>query len=383
MMGLAGAARAELAQVEDDPLGFIIKAMRVFGVIFLAVACLCGVIGYYLKGESVRSKNEAGTQAQTVLNAWGNVGAQFNNLLPLDNPLENGNASITGGNVLSDLSNLGSDIVNDVEGVAGDLWTGVQDLGKALEDIPPAIWAMGTALGTTGLTVPSLLWNELVYALGGSIANVMLWWFPYALAAGIGLLLGSMALSMARSTWRITAMEAYKDQQRIWAARQRKKIWEPLFARAFRNPAPTTGKPEPVPLPAEAVNGPPPEPGGVMTTLGPSAEPVPTPAPIVGQEADATKPSGTTNSTPEGAVIQPEGPEAPDVPDRPSPLAEDEEEEEYEGPATTEDVENVLGNYPDAKTRMKILLRQGEPREPTSEELTEERIAILSAPLEA
>ena len=178
-------------------------------------------------------------------------------------------------------------------------------------------------------------------------------------------------------------MEAYKDQQRIWAARQRKKVWEPLFARAFRNRTPgstsvgqTTG---PV---AQAPAGPLPEPGGVSptrSTPGADLAPAAAPAAIVGQEADAAEAPGTTNSAPEDSGARPEEPLEPDFPGP----SKEEIEEEYEGPATTEDVENVLGNYPDAKTRMKILLRQGEPREPTPEELTEERIAILSAPLEA
>jgi hypothetical protein len=275
---------------------------------------------------------------------------------------------------------------------------------------------MGTALGTTGLTVPSLLWNELVYALGGSIANVMLWWFPYALAAGIGLLLGSMALSMARSTWRVTAMEAYKDQQRIWAARQRKKIWEPLFARAFRNPSGrdlNDGLTGPRRIIREGERG---SVGSevayraigegngdnVPASYGITVAGVSRPISLEETSGGDLNPQDELPSA-EGDDVRiaggrdvPENGESPtdevgadeqlrDSTDRLAPhqSTEVEEADEYDGPATTEDVENVLGNYPDAKTRMKILLRQGEPREPTPEELTEERIAILSAPLEA
>jgi len=376
----AEAASAEAARVidtiSDDPVAFLIHVLRVIGTALLVVAGICGVVGYYLRGEATRSKAEAAAQLYQIGQAWGKVGAQFSNLSAIPNPLANSNASVTGGNVLTDVVNFGTDTLNAAEGVVGALGTGIEDLGKALADIPPALWASAQAMGTSVLTLPGLIWNEAVWAGGGTIANVLLWLFPYAAIAGAALWGASIGLWLARDSWQHAAKPAYDQARADWGERQREKVWQPFFDRLYGN----RRKAAPPAHPAPAAP--------------PPVASVAAPAP-----SEAQSPNSASQSEPsrDKAHVEPEAEGGPSLPGDPtgverednqgpaSPPAPPDGPEEFEGPAPTERTEDLLGEYPSARERMRVLMREkrGDPPEPDPASSEDLRIEILQQPLEA
>lgn len=231
--GVDAAAR-ELQQLYEDPIGFAIRVCRIIGTILLGVSLAAALTGYYLRGEATRAHAEAGSQIANIGAAWGRVEGAFQNLQAIPNPLANGNASITTSNVLTDVENFGSDVANDFNGVVNSLGVAVADLGQAIADIPSGLVAAGQALGTSILTAPGLIWNELVWGLGGTVANVLLWIFPYLAVAGAILWGLSIGLWILRDALSATVVPAWRQARARWAERIQARI-QPSFDRLFGN----------------------------------------------------------------------------------------------------------------------------------------------------
>ena len=91
----------------------------------------------------------------------------------------------------------------------GDTWSDVQAAGQDLaqigavmgtlaEDVGIAIVDVAKALLGFTMHFPDLLWNGLVYGIGGAAADVMTWAFPWLIIFGGILLLASVVVQGIR-----------------------------------------------------------------------------------------------------------------------------------------------------------------------------------------
>lgn len=350
----------------NDPIAYFIQVARKLGVILLAVGFGLGVVGYYLKAAATTAANNE----QTILS---NLGQIFSNLKkPSFQPSAMGTAPVSPS--LQGIVNFGSDAWKDIQGIGGDLAQAGGAMGTLAEDAGIAITDVAKVMLGFTMHFPDLIWNGAVWALGGSLADVINFCFPYLILAGGFLLIASLVAQGSQWAWKTYVSAGFKAaaakfQERAKARAER--AWDKIFGN-FRHPVAETVAPKPI-------------------------EPV---APIVGQTADAGKGPPSLPEAPEGIQTSPrfelapsvQAPAAaPPVPEPTTPAAQP----NVVGPTPTVQVEEQLGGHQAVEPTAEELATQERERqaslpEPESEEEPEEDLSdvdrqreILMGPLEA
>jgi hypothetical protein len=318
----------QAAAALEDPLAYFIRVSRRVGAGLLVAGVGLGVGAYYLQAAATAAMNNE----TTVL---GNIGTIFSNIqAPSFTPAALGSSPVSAS-------------VAGVQNFFGDAWSDTQAAGADVASIGSVIGTLGedVGIGLADLTkaalafvmhFPDILWNGLVWGVGGSIAAILTWAFPWLILVGGALIVASLIAQGARALWRPTIGAAWEEAwgERSAQIRDKAKGW---FDRVLRVKRPGRGEGE-----AERsnpVNGPPPaDPGPPVTPLGPSDEEptlvVDTPVGPVG--GAAAEPEANLDEKVGGGVSD-SAPATADPPEDPLPAGWTQAEmEDYLGKAQTE-----------------------------------------------
>jgi len=334
----------------EDPLAWLVRTLLRFGSALLLAGLLLGTLGYFLKAAATAAANNE-------LNVLGNIGTIFSNIkAPSFQPAPTGTAPLSWS--LNGVQNFFSDAWQDVQAAGSDIaqigsaiGTVAEDVVVGLEDIAKAFLAFVTHF-------PDILWNGLVWGVGGAIADILSWLFPWIVLIGAALLVIGLAIWGIRKVWDATVGAAWKSSSSKWLER-RKASAERIFDKIFRNPQePTLELPTRAPGPDLPI-------GGAPAAAAASA-------PFVGRESDAIEPPVTLGELPEDTGAQGEPGAAPpagepsatppEEPPRPAP-----EDLPLQEPPKREELEQTLGDgYVEAKDRMRAALRADQTLSPAS-----------------
>jgi hypothetical protein len=234
-------------KAEQDPVAWLIGVLRKFGALALGLGVLLGVIGYYLKAASVAAMKDE-------IALLGSIGQVWANIKPIQyTPATMGTAPVLGSNPLQDLQNFGSDVKTDIFGVGADLSQVGQVLGTLGEDVALGVVDLAKTIFTVGVHSPQLLWNALVWVLGGGVADVVNWVYPYLIIFGaiaIGVSIGlDVARRAARWYWQTAVEPSFEEARVEWADRQRSQVWGPVTRRLFGLPAKSASRQAPAGAP--------------------------------------------------------------------------------------------------------------------------------------
>ncbi|MGI0129685.1 MAG: hypothetical protein ACREEC_06000, partial [Thermoplasmata archaeon] len=180
--------------IVDDPLAWMIRIFRLVGSAFLIVGFSMGTIAYYLKASATAAANNE-------INTLGGIGAIFSNIKPLTfQPAATGTAPITAS--LSGVQNFFADAWSDVQAIGGDVASIGGVIGTLAEDVGIAVTDVAKAILAFVMHFPDILWNGLVWGVGGAIADIFSWAFPYFILIGGILVIASFAIWGVRAAWR-------------------------------------------------------------------------------------------------------------------------------------------------------------------------------------
>jgi len=330
------AYRTALSQGEallEHPVSYFIRTARMAGAVLLVSGTILGVSGYYLKASATAAMNNE-------LNVVGNIGTIFSNVkTPTFSPAPTGTAPVLGSNPLADVQNFLGDAWQDVQAAGSDIAQIGAAIGTLGEDAGIAIADVAKALLAFVTHFPDILWNGLVWGLGGSLADVLNWVFPWLLIFGAVLIAASLIAQGLLSLWNATVGAGLKASWSEFSARQA-SAWKTRFDRILRNPAPSDL--EEAPARALAPVPPPPAPGSntpaeISVETPPLLNETPGPTPIGAATAEDGQPPPVPAESPGAAP----GPILSSPPDRtpeeiPIPAGWTKEEtEEYLGEAET------------------------------------------------
>jgi len=293
----------------DDPVRWVVKALRIAGSALLLTGILLGSAAYYMKAGATAAMNNEKQILGNISNIFSNIKA------PTFHPAATGTSPLTPN--LAGVQNFFSDAWKDVSAAGSDLAGIGGVIGTLGEDVALGLTDIGKAILAFVMHTPDLLWNGLVWGVGGSIADVLSWVFPYLVIFGAVMLAASFALSGAWWAWERTAKPAFERASARWGARQEAKA-EAFFDRLFRNHA------RPVaPVGPDAAEREAPE--------GAEAVPITVPEPPEAPDTETSAPEGGVNVQAEPALGL---------------------------PPTREELETELGDgYTEAKDRMRAQLR--------------------------
>jgi hypothetical protein len=333
--------RAIGQQLAEDPVAWLTRTLLKLGTALLIAGLALGTIGYFLKASATAAANNE----KAVI---GNIGTIFSNIkAPSFSPSATGTAPLSFS--LQGVQNFFSDAWRDVQGAASDVAQIGSVLGTLAEDVGAGLADLAKAFVAFVLHFPDILWNGLVWGVGGAIADLMNWVFPWFVILGAALLVAGLVIHGIRILWDRTIGDAWKSSAGKWLERRRQGA-ERLFDRVFHNrpEAPPLGVPV-APPPAVPFLEELPEPPAPAPNL-PLALNVP---PAGGRPEGEVQP-GSTFSPPETTIPTPPEPAADvqAVPPADRPLQE---------PPRKHELERTLGEgYTEAKDRMRAALRTGE-----------------------
>ncbi len=317
----SGAVRTAKA-FSTDPLGWTIRACRWTGLGFLIGGFAMGSSGWYLQASATTAENNE-------MNTVGNLGSIFSNIKPLTfQPAATGTAPVLGPNPLQDVQDFFGDAQRDVQAIGSDVAQIGGVLGTLGEDVAIAVIDIAKSVLAFVMHFPDILWNGLVWGVGGAISNVLLWLFPYFIVVGIVLVALSLVLEGIRWSWDVFVTPGVEIAGAKLESRVRAR-----WSRILRFPEAQPEAPVPVVAQEIAVSPTPPEP------ILPLPEPVSN-AEVVTQEApkqeEAAEPKEEPKEAPpEVPTTETKPPEAP-APEVPPP----------EPAGTTEETEAILGGVP-------------------------------------
>jgi len=270
------AHQAELA--EEDPFRWAAGWLIKLGVGFILGGFGMGTLGYFLKASATAAQNQEVAVIQQL-------GATFSNIkAPSFVPAATGTAPITSD--LKGIQDFFSDAWRDLQAAKSDLGQIGGVMGTLGEDLADGfIDAAKAMLGFT-MHFPDILWNGLVWAVGGGTADLLNWLFPYLVIIGAVLLVLGVAAALIGQLWTRGVKPAYDRSSSRWLSRREAKV-EGFFDRIFRN------RPE---LPA------------------PDASPTPPAAPAAGPAAPTGEPEGGGEAGVVRPIATPPGPATPDGP---------------------------------------------------------------------
>jgi uncharacterized membrane protein len=326
-IGTAVLERAESAKeaFEENPARWLVRTLLKAGTAFLLIGLSLGTFGYFLKAAATAAANNES-------NVLGNIGVIFQNLrLPTFVPSATGTAPLSAS--LAGIQNFAGDAWSDIQAAGGDIAQAGAIIGTLGEDVGMALADIAKAFLAFVMHFPDILWNGLVWAVGGAVADILNWLFPWLVIIGVALLILGMVLWGAAALWQNTVGAAWHE---AWAEKE-----AALRARAsglFRTLLRVkSAKSAPEAPETDVGNGPPTDvqaPGGVEH---------PTEADSLAPEV--APPEATPEATPE---VTQEVPAAEDLP--------------LQEPPRQEELEATLGDgYTEAKDRMRAAIRTGQP----------------------
>lgn len=271
-------ARSFAQEIQQDALGYFQGATRKIGAGMLVAGVACGLVGWYLQAAATTAANNE----STVLY---NIGTIFSNIkAPTFTPAAMGTAPILTANPLADIQNFFSDAWADITGLGADVAQVGGILGTLGEDVAMAIIDVGKAILAFVMHFPDILWNGMVWGVGGAVATILNWLFPYLILFGLILIGVSIGLGAVKWAWTSFVKEPFasslgKLQDRL--EERGTRFWD----KVFRNPSPP-GVEVPESLPALPVPSEASEPVPVAENASTALET----APILVPEAPAAAP---------------------------------------------------------------------------------------------
>jgi len=323
--------------IGDDPIAWVVRTLLRFGSALLIAGLVLGTFGYFLKAAATASANNE-------LSVLGNIGTIFSNIkTPSFTAAATGTAPLSAS-------------LQGVQNFFGDAWQGVQAAGADIAQIGSVIGTLAEDVGI-GLAdlakaflafvmhFPDILWNGLVWGVGGAIADLLNWIFPWLVILGAALLVIGLVIWGVRTLWDHTVGAAWKNASSKWLDRRRAGA-EKLFDRLFHN------RPEEpiLELPTR----------GTEPDLGIAGAPAAANASVrqTGPEEDAPEALVSLADVPEGTGAQPEAETQPAAKAAPASTVETESLPLQE-PPEREELEQTLGDgYTEAKDRMRAELRK-------------------------
>lgn len=333
-LGPAGAWAGRQAEAfSEDPWAYMARTFLRVGAGLVIGGFAVGTGGYFLSASATKAAN----QEKQVIANMGNI---FSNIKsPTWKPAATGTAPVSF--TLKGIQNFGQDAWSDLQAGANDLSQIGGAMGTLGEDVANGFIDVAKSLLAFVMHFPDILWNGLVWGIGGALADLMNWIFPYVVILGAALVvLGAVMVLAERAAEPLKA--GFGRASARWRERQSARV-ERFFDRAFHNPTPP-----------------------VIEAL-PEAEAQRTQAEGAGERAPAPGSSPEVPATPEltAPPVTPSGPMA-DAPapipaeiSTPTPPPEVKVEVNVPPPAgipTREEMEKHLGEVPN--------------RAPTAEELT-------------
>jgi hypothetical protein len=332
-------AKEFTAGFAEDPIGWLTKTLLKFGTALLIAGLVLGTIGYFLKASATAAANNE-------INVVGNIGTIFSNIkAPTFTPAATGTAPLSFS--LQGVQNFFADTWGDVQAAGSDVAQIGGVIGTLAEDVGIGIADVAKALLAFVMHFPDILWNGLVWGVGGAIADVFNWLFPWLVIVGAAAIIIGLVLHGVRLLWDATVGAAWSEAWNEKAAEWRERA-AGLFRKILRvkRAAPAVAHVESAESVGMIAPGPPELPGEKPVVLAPSTQKV------VAAEAPPAAPE-----PPAQEITQPE-PETPAAPAvEPAPVPEIESLPLQEPPKRKE-LENELGEgYTAAKDRMRAQLR--------------------------
>jgi len=276
-------AHRQAQALEEDPWAWMARTCLKAGAGFLFAGFGLGTGAYFLKASATAAANN---ETRVI----GNIGAIFSNIkAPTFKPAATGTAPLTAN--LAGVQNFFSDAWKDVQGAASDVAQIGGVMGTLGEDLADGFIDAAKAFMAFVMHFPDILWNGLVWGIGGAVADLMSWLFPWLIIIGVVLVLVGAVISAGSRLWNAGVKPAYDRASGRWLARREAKV-EGFFDRVFHNP------PLAIEAPPSSPAGPAAEDQGV-----PGAEryvpPAPTEAPPatpdgVGPKAESPPPHSET-----------------------------------------------------------------------------------------
>ena len=343
-------SREQARAFESDPLTYLINVSRRVGVGMIVSGCVLGATGWFLKASATTSGNN-------ITNTLGSMSSVFSNIKqPSFQPAPMGSAPVLGPNPIQDIQNFGLDVASDLQGVLGDVAQAGGVLGTLGEDVAVGLIDIGKAILSFVMNFPQLLWNGLVWSVGGGIADVFNWLFSYLIVFGLILVAVSVAASVLRWLWAVSVSQGLRASVQKWSLRQEARVeafWDKLL-RNYRSVETVAV----APVPQETVSTQPPAASEVAGIKAPAEEEVENPplnvetSPVIeaapAAEAERTQPDeGGEGGPPTALAPDPnreEGTAEADV--NPSAAAEVPPPPIRETNGTTEQTQDLLGGVP-------------------------------------
>lgn len=300
------AARKAWAGIEQDALGYLERTTRSVGMGMVVAGVAMGVVGWYLKAAATTAGNNE-------LQVLQNIGSIYSNIkAPSFVPAPAGAAPINTGNALTDVQNFFADAWSDVQATGSDIAQIGGVMGTLGEDVADGLIDTAKAMLAFTMHFPDILWNGLVWGVGGAIADILNWAFPYLIVFGLILLAISVALGITKWLWN-RVLKAGFDQAlgkfQVRTEARSTRFWDGVFGN-FKHPVTVPVAPEPAVPKAVAVDATPDVPMEALPE--PSERPVGTPPEGT---AEPTAPSGSPappgGETPSSAPETPPGVEPP------------------------------------------------------------------------
>ncbi len=256
MMTIPGVATQELQRASSDPLGWAIRSTRTAGFGLLIAGFAMGATSWYLQAAATTAQNNELAVVANVRTIFSNIQAPSVTLAP------SGTAPILGPNPLQDVQNFANDTWQDVQALGSDVAQVGGALGTLGEDVAMAVIDIAKSVLAFVVHFPDILWNGLVWGIGGAVASVFMWLFPYLIVVGALLVAVSLLLDGVRWSWGVfiePGVEMASDQleERVRARWSRLLVRKaPPTLEASTKPEITIPPtpPEPVPAPSEPVS---------------------------------------------------------------------------------------------------------------------------------
>lgn len=186
-------ASAQAKAAFEDPLEYFIRITRKLGSGLLVAGLGMGVGAYYLKAASVSGMNNE-------QNTLGDLASIFSNIrTPTFQPAAAGTAPISAS--VAGIQNFASDAWADIQAAASDVSQAGAAMGTLLEDVATGIVDIAKVILGFTTHFPDILWNGMVWGIGGAVADVLTWAFPWFIIAGGALVIASTVAYIARYWW--------------------------------------------------------------------------------------------------------------------------------------------------------------------------------------
>ena len=313
---VVGYAQGQAVLLGDDPLDYFIKTSRKVGIGLITAGAIIGTVGWYAKAAAT-------TAMSNEQNVIGNIGAIFSNIkAPTFQPAPSGTAPVLTANPIQDVQNFFGDAWSDVQAAGSDIAQIGAAMGTLGEDLAVGIIDVAKAILAFILHFPDILWNGAVWGVGGAVADILNWLFPYLIVFGMIMVAVSVVASFLRYVWKVAIADGFKAslvKAQVRVGARVESFWDKVFHN-YQAPVTVAVAPDPVVPVSETPPGidaaraaepqqSEPEPaGGAVTTT--ALEPAPDTAPVESPGSSVTAPPETPPVVPMNEVA-PSGPVSP------------------------------------------------------------------------